>query len=1341
MRYGARVAVFRVVPLSYALATGTLTLHMHVQVSVLYSSSLPPGQLYRDLPRAQREELRREISNKAALDGAASPAVRVEGSGPDSTFIVHSTEPAKQETIPYVAITTQALAPSLQPLTDWRTATGDTARIVTMDWIGQHYAGVDPANRVRNFIADALARWSTSWVLLGGDTDQVPARMGLYDSYVNVFGPTDLYFSGQNGNWNLDGNAVFGESSDNVDLDPDLFVGRAPVNDAAQTANFVQKVLTYEKSPPAYIDTALLMGVNELSSDSYKQYSILPNLPASYQVVRLYDAASLVPKTDLLDRPHAISYVNQGFHLVNHMDHSGIDSMGTGAHSNGGALTTDDAAGFTNGTKASIVWTYGCDPNAFDYASISESWMNNSMGGAVAFIGDTRTGYASQTSQDGKFFQSWFVDGVGHIGALLAKTQGALFGDYNSKAMNLLGDPAMPVWIHQPTGLTVTGPGVLQTGTNSATITVGNLPVGQEATVTFEKANDNVLVTRQTSSGTITEPLVLHTAGTLHVTARTAERLPWEGSFPVSAAGSHVYVAAVSIDDSAANNDQRLEAGEQVIVKVKLGNGGAVPSQAVAATLTAVTPGATIANPAATVPPLSPGGFATIGFPLAAANSFADGEAVSLDLTAGTTTRIVIPIFAPSLEQTHVYSDSAGNANGIPEPNETIEFKLHVINNGFGDAKGVTAALTTTSSAIALVNASITIGDVAAKSAVDSATAFKLTLAPSFTPSADVLTLSMTDSLGNTTTQPLQLRVPAAPTGLKIRGTAHDIKVIWDAAADHLYRIYRGPANGPYSSIETFLLRDASFYDDTAATSSQIYGYSVRAVDQFGNESAESVKTAVPPLNPDPNFPRSILAADGSISGHIAVYDIDNDGKKEIFALTAPSESSPGKLYAWRADGHELISLPLSDPNFADFASLDGGGIGTPAFAHLHSPQHADIIVNGLSRIYAFHPDGSPVTGWSGGVLIPPITCGSGASPSVFYTSPVIADLDGDGTPEIITTAIDGGESCAGGNAHLYVFKSSGVLQTQYDFPGANYSFGAPAVADLPNGKQEVVFATTRGEIFIIGDSGRTKIATVPNASFTNEVSLGDLDGDHQLDIVVASVSNNRVYAFHTDGTLVNGWQGGIPLDTGDRMVNNFTRSTSIALGDLDCDEKSDVVAVGEKEVYVFRNDGMPMPGWPVFRDGKSGPVTSQASPLIADIDGDGVPDIIVASANKSGEGTIEAWHVVSPLQSPVSHFPIVIDDPIGRTPALADLDGPGSPLKLIAGAGSKLYVWETESLARAELLWPQIYHDPLHTSTMPLRTYVVHDPLLCQVARIACHPPEIFFSDACGCGCVKLGN
>lgn len=1346
-RFGARIAVFRIAPMTYDAAKNELALRMQIHVTVTYFSSAALPFIYYDLPRAQRDELRREAVNPSAILDPDRAPVRA-SSSPDTTFIVHGLEPARQEDLPYVIVTTQPLVSPFQQLADWRTATGDPARIVTLSWIHQHYAGVDDANRIRNFLLDAFARWNTSWVLLGGDVEQIPSRYGFYDSTTSTYGPTDLYYTGLTGNWNDDGNAVFGESTDVNDIDPDLFIGRAPVSTALETTNFVQKVLAYEQSPPAYVKSALFMAVSGLGSDHDKQTMKLQVFPSNYQIATLYDSFSSYASNATLNEVNAISYVGQGFHIINHMDHSGIDSMGTGAEQGGGALSIADASAFTNGVRQSIVWTYGCEPNAFDYESISEAWMNNAAGGAVAFVGNTRTGWAIQDSQDWTFFNAWFHAGTERIGGLLAATQGMTQGDYYSKAMNLLGDPAMHVWVDQPQALAVTTTGSLQTGMNSLTVSVANLPAGQEATVTFAKPDDNVLITRTTTGGTVTEPIALHTSGALAITARTKDRLPYVGSVPVAqSTASHLYVAGVQIDDTTGNNDQKLEPGESATLLVQLGNGGASTSASGSATLSTISNGVTITTTTAAVPSIATGNSAAIGFPITLSNNFGDGDSISFQLTAGLSTQIVVPVFAPQLEQTHVYADNS-NANGIPEPGETISFGLRVINNGFGDAKGVNASLTTTSSNITLITSSISIGTVAAKTVANSSGTFQLSLGPSFSPSSDTVMLTMTDSLGNTVTRPVELRVPAPPSNLRTRGNANGIKVIWDPSMDPLarkYAVYRGPSGGPYSGIETFLLRDASFYDDRTATGSQSYGYQITAIDQFGNESAASTVQAIPSLSEDANFPRSVRQSDGTISGHIAVYDVDGDGQKEIFALTHSTQMGPGKLYAWRSDGTALIQI--DDPNLAEFAHLDGAGVGTPAFGDIDGDHHTDIVVNGLYKIYAFHADGSAVAGWQNGVDIPQFATCTG-QPTVNGTSPVLVDLDGDHKPEIVTTSYDWINGCDGGNAHLYVFSRNGTLIKQHDFPGSDYSFGTPAFGDLDKtGRQDVVFAMLgngggSSDLWVLSDPFTlSKIASVPGAIWCNEVALGDLDGDGYLDIVAASQATGLIYAFDRHGNPLNGWQGGVPIDAGDHMPDNYAFSDSIALADADCDGKLDVIVAGEEKVYIFNNNGTRRSGWPVPRDGRPGPSTSPASPLIADLDGDADLDVLIASVNTNGEGTIEAWDVQS--AQPVTHFPLLIDDGIFRTPAVADIDNDGR-VEVVAGAGAQLHVWPTAGFGRpAILVWPQIHRDALHSSTSPVvnvnRSYLTSNQLFCAQALFSCALFSRPYEDACGCGCLPV--
>src|SRR4029078_2129143 len=95
--------------------------------------------------------------------------------------------------------------------------------------------------------------------------------------------PTDLYYSDLDGNWNADGDSLFGEGfadsvtapGDKLNLIPDVYVGRAPVTNVAQATTFVDKTLMYSRTPVGdYEDRALFAAEVLFPQDWNPQLSI-----------------------------------------------------------------------------------------------------------------------------------------------------------------------------------------------------------------------------------------------------------------------------------------------------------------------------------------------------------------------------------------------------------------------------------------------------------------------------------------------------------------------------------------------------------------------------------------------------------------------------------------------------------------------------------------------------------------------------------------------------------------------------------------------------------------------------------------------------------------------------------------------------------------------------------------------------------------------------------------------------------------------------------------------------------------------------------------------------------
>ncbi|MCK4774244.1 MAG: hypothetical protein KAT30_05645, partial [Candidatus Krumholzibacteria bacterium] len=82
--------------------------------------------------------------------------------------------------VDYVIITSDALAAEYQRLADWKTLKGVPTVVRTTQWIQANYRnGVDLPETIRYFIRDAYEKWGVAWVLLGGDTDVIPARYAM----------------------------------------------------------------------------------------------------------------------------------------------------------------------------------------------------------------------------------------------------------------------------------------------------------------------------------------------------------------------------------------------------------------------------------------------------------------------------------------------------------------------------------------------------------------------------------------------------------------------------------------------------------------------------------------------------------------------------------------------------------------------------------------------------------------------------------------------------------------------------------------------------------------------------------------------------------------------------------------------------------------------------------------------------------------------------------------------------------------------------------------------------------------------------------------------------------
>ena len=196
---------------------------------------------------------------------------------------------APQVTYDYVIITTNAIQTNSAKLADFiahKQSQGHSVLVATEnDWGG--LTGQAPnhkAEKIRQWLINNYLTYGVQYVLIIGNPipyengeGDVPMKMCYPDrtsQYPDT--PTDHFYADLTGNWDLDGDGYYGESTGDmgaggVDIAPEVIVGRIPVYGADYTTlnNILQKTIDYENETDiAWRKNALLpMAFSDVDTD------------------------------------------------------------------------------------------------------------------------------------------------------------------------------------------------------------------------------------------------------------------------------------------------------------------------------------------------------------------------------------------------------------------------------------------------------------------------------------------------------------------------------------------------------------------------------------------------------------------------------------------------------------------------------------------------------------------------------------------------------------------------------------------------------------------------------------------------------------------------------------------------------------------------------------------------------------------------------------------------------------------------------------------------------------------------------------------------------------------
>jgi len=302
-------------------------------------------------------------------------------------------------------------------------------------------------------------------------------------------------------------------------------------------------------------------------------------------------------------------------------------------------------------------------------------------------------------------------------------------------------------------------------------------------------------------------------------------------------------------------------------------------------------------------------------------------------------------------------------------------------------------------------------------------------------------------------------------------------------------------------------------------------------------------------------------------------------------------------------------------------------------------------------------------------------------SGGIAASSVAVGDVNGDGHPDlVIANGCLSGSNCNNGVVSVLLGNGDGTFQSAVNY-NAGYVPVAIATGDLNgDGHLDLILANqyqcnnckTGGVSVLLGNGDGTFQAPVSYSSggvVATGLAVGDLNGDGHLDVVVTNQ-----YQCQNCG---NG-QASVLLGKGDGTLRNPVSyssggyaALSIAIGDVNGDSKPDLVVTnlcakvssctdGIVAVLLGKGDG-------TFRsDGTySSGAYGATSVAIADVNGDGEPDLIVDNTCKAttncgiGGVSVLLGNGDGTFQNAVAHSSGGED---ANSVAVADLNGDGRP-------------------------------------------------------------------------------
>ena len=408
------------------------------------------------------------------------------------------------------------------------------------------------------------------------------------------------------------------------------------------------------------------------------------------------------------------------------------------------------------------------------------------------------------------------------------------------------------------------------------------------------------------------------------------------------------------------------------------------------------------------------------------------------------------------------------------------------------------------------------------------------------------------------------------------------------------------------------------------------------------------------------------------------VADLNGDGVNDIAML-----SSNGFLYAWNGTSNNKLWNPIEVPN---------SGIGSLVADDINNDGILDIIIAGdLSLLYV-------VDGQTGNIIRRETLGGV-----ISETTPAVCDLDGDGKKDIVVVAEDG-------TVHfLYSPGFDSTYNKVSEFVDGPI-YASPVILNRKNFSPFVVIANYDSKVFFIDGRTRTK-KTVNLLEETGKVhfmaaapAIGDLNGDGFDEVIVQSNVPQYISAIDLTKNFSVRWTYSIEP----APPSNLKFSASPLLSDFNGDGICDVAVLSANgTVQILKGNTSYPSGEMLWKLSIPESKRIISSPSAYDFDRDGINEIVF--------GTEDGKIVIAKSNIKRKELEVMADIKasnlaITSTPILADINGDGLVDILYTNIQDSIQIINTNAKAIKEIqIWPMFLANAKHTSVFSDKQFKVN--------------------------------